>query len=91
MLAHVDNALSRVGIHTFTRSAPTVSHSLKLLLKFNVDGQGCLITNREIVSEDIDNFGYTLKEGYKGPFIIFNEPDKVSLIPRVNTTINLDS
>ena len=62
-----------------------------MMISYMVDGQGYLITNREIVSEDIDDFEYTPKEGYEGPFIIFNEPDEVSLIPSVNTTTKLDS
>ncbi|KAG2028761.1 hypothetical protein BDR03DRAFT_988206, partial [Suillus americanus] len=37
---------------------------------------GFLVTNREIVGEDIDDFEYTPKEGYEGPFIIFNEKDE---------------
>ena len=50
-----------------------------MMISYMVDGQGFLITNREIVSEDIDDFEYTPKEGYEGPFIIFNEADEVSL------------
>jgi DNA polymerase epsilon subunit 1 len=49
-----------------------------MMISYMVDGQGYLITNREIVSEDIEDFEYTPKEGYEGPFIIFNEPDEVS-------------
>lgn len=48
-----------------------------MMISYMVDGQGYLITNREIVSEDIDDFEYTPKEGYEGPFIIFNEIDEV--------------
>ncbi|KAG1858583.1 DNA-directed DNA polymerase, partial [Suillus tomentosus] len=40
------------------------------------------VTNREIVSEDIDDFEYTPKEGYEGPFIIFNEKDEAATIMR---------
>lgn len=40
--------------------------------------QGFLITNREIVSEDIEDFEFTPKPEYEGPFTIFNEPDEVS-------------
>jgi DNA polymerase epsilon subunit 1 len=39
--------------------------------------QGYLITNREIVSQDIEDFEYTPKPEYDGPFIIFNEEDEV--------------
>ena len=51
-----------------------------MMISYMVDGQGYLITNREIVSEDIDDFEYTPKEGYEGPFIIFNEKDEVIYI-----------
>lgn len=49
-----------------------------MMISYMVDGQGYLITNREIVSEDIEDFEYTPKPEYEGPFIIFNEPDEVS-------------
>jgi DNA polymerase epsilon subunit 1 len=48
-----------------------------MMISYMVDGQGYLITNREIVGEDIEDFEYTPKDGYEGPFIIFNEPDEV--------------
>lgn len=50
-----------------------------MMISYMIDGQGYLITNREIVSEDIDDFEYTPKEEYPGEFIIFNEADEVSL------------
>ena len=49
-----------------------------MMISYMIDGQGYLITNREIVSEDIEDFEYTPKEGYEGPFIIFNEANEVS-------------
>ncbi|THH26723.1 hypothetical protein EUX98_g7459 [Antrodiella citrinella] len=51
-----------------------------MMISYMVDGQGYLITNREIVSEDIDDFEYTPKEGYEGPFHIFNEADEAAVI-----------
>ena len=51
-----------------------------MMISYMVDGQGYLITNREIVSEDIEDFEYTPKEGYEGPFTVFNEPDEVSML-----------
>lgn len=48
-----------------------------MMISYMVDGQGYLITNRDIVSEDIADFEYTPKEGYEGPFIVFNEADEV--------------
>lgn len=44
--------------------------------------QGYLITNREIVAEDIANFEYTPKPEYEGPFIIFNEPNERAVLNR---------
>ncbi|KAF9527210.1 hypothetical protein CPB83DRAFT_425605 [Crepidotus variabilis] len=58
-----------------------------MMISYMVDGQGYLITNRDIVSEDIDDFEYTPKDGYEGPFIIFNEPDEASTIQRFFTHI----
>ncbi|KAI0343807.1 DUF1744-domain-containing protein [Trametopsis cervina] len=53
-----------------------------MMISYMIDGQGFLITNREIVSEDIDDFEYTPKEGYEGPFTIFNEADEAATIQR---------
>ncbi|KAK0199787.1 hypothetical protein DFS33DRAFT_1388090 [Desarmillaria ectypa] len=53
-----------------------------MMISYMVDGQGYLITNREIVSEDIEDFEYTPKEGYEGPFIIFNEENEAATINR---------
>jgi DNA polymerase epsilon subunit 1 len=53
-----------------------------MMISYMIDGQGFLITNREIVSEDIEDFEYTPKPEYQGPFMIFNEPDEKSLIER---------
>lgn len=53
-----------------------------MMISYMIDGQGYLITNREIVSEDIDDFEYTPKAEYEGEFTIFNEPDEAALIRR---------
>ena len=39
--------------------------------------KGYLIINREIVSEDIEDFEYTPKPEYEGQFTVINEPDEV--------------
>jgi len=52
------------------------------MISYMFDGQGYLIINREIVSEDIDDFEYTPKPEYPGPFIIFNERNEEALIKR---------
>lgn len=53
-----------------------------MMISYMIDGQGYLITNREIVSEDIEDFEYTPREGYEGPFTCFNEPDEEAVIRR---------
>ncbi|XP_059569609.1 DNA polymerase epsilon catalytic subunit A isoform X2 [Alligator mississippiensis] len=53
-----------------------------MMISYMIDGQGYLITNREIVSEDIEDFEFTPKPEYEGPFCIFNEPDEAHLIRR---------
>uniref|UniRef100_A0A8C9TG99 DNA polymerase epsilon catalytic subunit n=1 Tax=Scleropages formosus TaxID=113540 RepID=A0A8C9TG99_SCLFO len=53
-----------------------------MMISYMIDGQGYLITNREIVSEDIEDFEFTPKPEYEGPFSVFNEPDEASLIQR---------
>jgi len=58
-----------------------------MMISYMIDGQGFLITNREIVSEDIDDFEYTPKEGYEGPFTIFNEADEVFLFYYQNSPV----
>lgn len=42
-----------------------------------VSFKGFLITNREIVSENIEDFEFTPKPEYEGPFTVFNEDDEV--------------
>ena len=53
-----------------------------MMISYMIDGQGFLITNREIVSEDISDFEYTPKPEYDGPFLIFNEPDEKAVLER---------
>ncbi|KAK5239094.1 DNA polymerase epsilon catalytic subunit, partial [Exophiala xenobiotica] len=53
-----------------------------MMISYMIDGQGFLITNREIVSEDISDFDYTPKEEYEGPFMIFNEPNERAVLER---------
>ena len=53
-----------------------------MMMSYMIDGQGFLITNREIISEDIDDFEYTPKPEFHGPFVVFNEPDERSTLER---------
>ncbi|SPO03289.1 probable DNA polymerase epsilon, calytic chain POL2 [Cephalotrichum gorgonifer] len=53
-----------------------------MMISYMIDGNGFLITNREIVSEDIYDFDYTAKAEYPGNFKIFNEPNERAVIER---------
>ena len=53
-----------------------------MMISYMIDGQGFLITNREIVAEDIADFDYTPKPEYDGPFLVFNEPDEKAMLER---------
>lgn len=53
-----------------------------MMISYMIDGEGFLITNREIISEDIDDFEYTPKPEYPGLFTIFNEPDEKHVLMR---------
>lgn len=53
-----------------------------MMISYMIDGQGFLITNREIVSEDIGDFDYTPKPEYEGPFTVFNEPGEEAVLRR---------
>ena len=53
-----------------------------MMISYMIDGQGFLITNRDVVSQDIADFEYTPRPEYPGPFMIFNEADEKALIER---------
>ncbi|KAK5080592.1 DNA polymerase epsilon catalytic subunit [Lithohypha guttulata] len=53
-----------------------------MMISYMIDGQGFLITNREIVSEDISDFDYTPRPEYEGPFMVFNELNERAVIER---------
>ncbi|XP_017476166.1 PREDICTED: DNA polymerase epsilon catalytic subunit A isoform X2 [Rhagoletis zephyria] len=53
-----------------------------MMISYMIDGQGYLITNREIISTDVDDFEYTPKPEFEGHFIVFNEEDEMHLIQK---------
>jgi len=61
---------------------PKAERDQIMMISYMIDGDGFLITNREIVSEDIDDFEYTPKPDYEGKFIIFNEDNEKELLLR---------
>lgn len=61
---------------------PDASIDQIMMISYMIDGQGFLITNREIVSEDIADFEYTPKPEYEGPFLVFNEGNEKAVVER---------
>ncbi|KAJ2953420.1 hypothetical protein O0L34_g1009 [Tuta absoluta] len=53
-----------------------------MMISYMIDGQGFLITNREIISTDVEDFEYTPKPEFEGQFIIFNEENELALIQK---------
>ncbi|AET37355.1 DNA polymerase epsilon catalytic subunit Ecym_1099 [Eremothecium cymbalariae DBVPG len=53
-----------------------------MMISYMIDGEGFLITNREIISEDIEDFEYTPRPEYPGQFTVFNEADELALLQR---------
>ncbi|VDM60133.1 unnamed protein product [Angiostrongylus costaricensis] len=53
-----------------------------MMISYMVDGKGFLVINRDIVSEDIEQFEYTPREEFKGEFSIFNEINEIATIRR---------
>ena len=50
------------------------------MISYMVDGQGFLLINREVVGEDIQDFEYTPKPAYSGPFTVVNLADEMGLL-----------
>lgn len=59
-----------------------------MMISYMIDGRGYLVTNREIVSQDIEDFEYTPKPEFKGEFTIFNEATERDVILRFFEHIN---
>lgn len=61
---------------------PDSSVDQVMMISYMIDGDGYLITNREIISEDIEDFEYTPRPEYPGLFTIFNEPDEKAVLQK---------
>ena len=56
-----------------------------MLISYMIDGHGFLISNRSIMSEDINNFDYSPKPEFESQWRVFNEPDEKSLLIKFAT------
>jgi len=55
------------------------------MISYMVNGKGYLIISRTVVGQDIEDFEYTPKPHFPGPFEIFNEKNEEALIRRFFT------
>lgn len=53
-----------------------------MMISYMIDGQGYLITNREIISAEVEDFEYTPKPEFEGQFIVFNEPSEMAVLQK---------
>ncbi len=61
---------------------PNSEHDSIMMISYMLDTQGYLIVNREIVSQDIEDFEYTPKPEYQGPFICFNVENEKAVLDK---------
>ncbi|ENN78133.1 hypothetical protein HUJ04_004474 [Dendroctonus ponderosae] len=61
---------------------PDAASDQIMMISYMIDAQGYLITNREILSADIEDFEYTPKPEFEGKFTIFNEPNEMRLLQK---------
>ena len=90
-LTHRDDILARGEVRVCAFDIETTKLPLKFpdaefdqvfMISYMLDGQGYLIINREVVGADVDDFEYSPKPEYPGPFTVWNEPDEASLLRR---------
>lgn len=53
-----------------------------MMISYVIDGDAFLITNREIISQDIENFEYTPKPEYEGKIKVSNEVNEAAVLER---------
>ena len=59
---------------------PDAASDQIMMISYMIDRQGFLITNREIVSADIEDFEYSPRIEYEGHFTVFNEKNERDLL-----------
>ncbi|BFF93033.1 DNA polymerase epsilon catalytic subunit A [Drosophila madeirensis] len=53
-----------------------------MMISYMIDGQGFLITNREIISSNVADFEYTPKPEFEGNFVVYNEDNEMQLLQK---------
>jgi DNA polymerase epsilon subunit 1 len=90
-MTHLTEKLDKPGLRILAFDIETTKAKMKfpdplfdevMMISYMVDGKGFLITNREIISEDIDDFEYTPLPEYEGRFTVFNEDNEEKLLTK---------
>ncbi|CAI2378542.1 unnamed protein product [Moneuplotes crassus] len=90
-MTHLTEKLDKPELKIFAFDIETTKAELKfpdaqndsiMMISYMIDGKGYLITNREIISEDIEDFEYTPLPEYVGEFTVFNEPNEKALLDK---------
>ena len=89
-IKHLPEKLDKADLRIFAFDIETTKAPLKfpdskfdqiMMISYIIDGKGFLITNRQVVGDDVQDFEYSPKPEYDvGQFKVFNEPDEKSLI-----------
>jgi len=91
LITKLSNKLTKADIRVLAFDIETTKAPLKfpdpaidniMMISYMVDGHGFLIVNRQIISEEIEDFEYTPKQEFEGYFHVFNEPDEKGLLLR---------
>jgi DNA polymerase epsilon subunit 1 len=61
---------------------PDASKDRIYMISYMIAGQGYLLINRDVVSEDVPDFEYTPLSKYPGPFIVYNEPNEEAMLSK---------
>jgi len=70
---------------------PNAENDRIFMISYMVSGQGYLIINREIVSEDVDDFEYTPKPHFPGPFHVMNVQNEQELLKKFISHIQVSN
>ncbi|CAG9312003.1 unnamed protein product [Blepharisma stoltei] len=91
VLKSLTDKLANPGLRVLAFDLETYKKPLKfpdsetdpiMMVSYMIDGLGFLIINREILSQDVEDFEYTPRPEYEGKFSIFNEPTEGAMIKR---------
>jgi DNA polymerase epsilon subunit 1 len=89
-ITHLTDKLDKADLRVMAFDIETTTQPLKfpdskfdqvMMISYIIDGKGFLITNRQVVGADVQDFEYSPKPEYDvGQFKVFNEADEKALL-----------